>query len=89
MTEIAAFKATHRRRWDSALLDPGDPTSFSDLPAVEIYTVPEVATRLAISIGLTYELVKDGTIPAKRLGRRWIIPRDRFHAWLNDRPETA
>jgi hypothetical protein len=28
-------------------------------------------------------LVRDGTIPALRLGNRWVIPRARFHAWLD------
>jgi len=89
MTEAAASNAFQRRRWDSALLDPGDPTSVNDLPAIQIFTVTQVAVRLGISIGLTYELVKEGKIPAKRLGRRWIIPRDRFYAWLNDLPESV
>ncbi|GAA2573496.1 helix-turn-helix domain-containing protein [Pseudonocardia hydrocarbonoxydans] len=82
-------RSFHRRRWDSTLIDPTDPTSVHDLPPLEIYTVNQVAARLGISVGLTYEMVKEGEIPAKRLGRRWIIPRARFHAWLNDLPETA
>lgn len=82
-------RSFRRQRWDSTLSDPTDPTSVNDLPPVEIYTVNQVAARLGISVGLTYEMVKEGEIPAKRLGRRWIIPRARFHAWLNDLPETA
>lgn len=48
------------------------------------YTVREVAKLLGISLGSTYTLVRDGTIPATRLGGRWLIPRARFHAWLDD-----
>ncbi|SCE83690.1 DNA binding domain-containing protein, excisionase family [Micromonospora coriariae] len=47
------------------------------------YTVREVAKLLGISLGSTYSLVRDGTIPATRLGGRWLIPRARFHSWLD------
>ena len=69
--------------------DVDDPVALADLPQVEIYTVPQAATLLGISAGLAYELVRTGEIPAKRLGRRWIVPRARFHAWLNDLPKGA
>jgi excisionase family DNA binding protein len=48
-----------------------------------VYTVKEVAYLLTLSLGNTYELIRDGSIPAYRLGRRWVIPRTRFHAWLD------
>lgn len=69
--------------------DMDDPVALNDLSQVEIYTVPQVAALLGISDGLAYELVRAGEIPAKRLGRRWIVPRARFHAWLNDLPKGA
>lgn len=47
-----------------------------------VYTVDEVAELLGLSRGLTYDLVRAGTIPAERVGRRWIIPRARLDAWL-------
>ncbi|MFG1954338.1 helix-turn-helix domain-containing protein [Micromonospora sp. NPDC048830] len=53
------------------------------------YTVQEVAKLLGISLGSTYALVRDGTIPATRLGGRWLIPRARFHAWLDGINEPA
>jgi excisionase family DNA binding protein len=34
-----------------------------------------------------YELLQDGTIPAKQFRRRWIISRNQFHAWLDSAPE--
>lgn len=46
------------------------------------YTVDEVAQLLRLSRGAAYERVRDGSIPAERVGRRWLIPRQRFHAWL-------
>lgn len=57
-----------------------------------IYTVDEAATLLGISRGMAYQFVNEGVIPAKRIGRRWVIPRATFHAWLNasgDLPEAV
>ena len=38
-------------------------------------TVEEAAALLGISRGLAYEMVREGKIPAIRLGRRVVIPR--------------
>jgi excisionase family DNA binding protein len=48
-----------------------------------VYTVVEVAQLLSLSRGTAYALVRDGTIPALRLGSRWVVPRARFHTWLD------
>ena len=69
--------------------DMDDPVALNDLSQTEIYTVPQAATLLGISHGLAYDLVRAGEIPAKRLGRRWIVPRARVHAWLNDLSKGA
>lgn len=46
--------------------------------------VSEVAKILGISRNLVYQLIKEGQIPAKRLGqRRIVIPADSFKNWLN------
>ena len=68
---------------------PDDPVSLNDFTASDIYTVGQVAQRLGIGAGLAYELVREGEIPAKRLGRRWVVPRELFHAWLNEMPKGA
>ena len=47
------------------------------------YTVEEVAQLLGTARSATYVAVREGRIPAVRMGRRWLIPRERFHAWLN------
>jgi excisionase family DNA binding protein len=49
-----------------------------------VYTVKEVSLLLRISLGGTYALVRDGENPAIKLGSRWVIPKKRFHAWLDD-----
>jgi excisionase family DNA binding protein len=47
------------------------------------YTVDEAARLLGLSRGIAYQYVRDGVIPAQRVGRRWLIPRERLHAWLD------
>lgn len=48
------------------------------------YTVEEVGELLGLSRGNAYRAVRAGEIPAKRVGRRWVVPRGVFHAWLED-----
>jgi excisionase family DNA binding protein len=74
---------------DVARFDPDEPISLNDLPGAETYTVTEVAARLGIGRCMAYDLVRQGVIPAKRLGRRWIVPRARFTAWLNEQSQGA
>lgn len=47
------------------------------------YTVDEVAELLNLSRGVAYQHVRNGLIPAERIGRRWLIPRKRLHTWLD------
>lgn len=47
------------------------------------YTVDQVAELLGLSRGVTYAHVRSGAIPAIRLGRRWLVSRERFHTWLD------
>jgi excisionase family DNA binding protein len=49
------------------------------------YSVDEVAVLLGVARSVAYEAVRNGTIPATRVGRRWLIPRRRFHEWLDGR----
>jgi excisionase family DNA binding protein len=50
------------------------------------YTVDQIAVLLGVARGVAYESVRNGEIPATRVGRRWLIPRKRFHAWLDGDP---
>lgn len=54
-----------------------------------VYTVAEVAELLSLSIGSTYTLIRNGEIPAKKMGGRWVVPKRRFHAWLDELPEAT
>ena len=47
------------------------------------YTVDEVAALLGVARGAAYDNVRNGLIPAVRVGRRWLVPRSRLHAWLD------
>lgn len=49
-----------------------------------VYSVQEAADLLGLSLGSAYNLVRLGEIPAKQLGSRWVVPKARFHAWLDE-----
>lgn len=59
--------------------DPAAETAES----TAVYTVVEVAKLLKLSRGSAYESVRSGDIPAMKIGHRWVIPKRRFHAWLD------
>lgn len=65
-----------------------DPQGGSDPGDRAAYTVPEAARLLGLSRGNVYALVRAGAIPAMRIGGRWIVPKRRFHSWL-DQQATA
>lgn len=46
-------------------------------------TIPEAAIIIGISRGLAYRLVKEGTIPSLRLGKRLLISRIRLEEFIN------
>jgi excisionase family DNA binding protein len=54
-----------------------------------VYTVQEVAHLLGLALGGTYTLIREGTIPAIKAGGRWVIPKRRFHAWLDGIDDQA
>lgn len=47
---------------------------WNDLPVC--LSVPQAATVLGIGKNLAYQMVHDGRLPALRLGRRLVVPRD-------------
>lgn len=48
------------------------------------FTVPELAEHLNLSLSTTYQYLRQGVIPARRAGRRWIISRLRIARWLDE-----
>ena len=55
-------------------------------PERAVYNVREVSEMLSISLGGTYQLCREGKIPALKLGGRWVVPKARFHIWLDNLP---
>jgi excisionase family DNA binding protein len=49
---------------------------------VKVLTVDEVAQLLRVHRNTVYDCVNDGTIPALRLGRRIVVPRERLEALI-------
>lgn len=45
-------------------------------------TIQEAAKALGIGLNLTYDLVRKGEIPARRLGRRWVVLRQPFQEMM-------
>lgn len=48
-----------------------------------VYSIQEAADLLGISRSYAYELVRNGTIPALVLGRKRVIPKEKFITWIN------
>lgn len=46
------------------------------------YDIPEIAAKLGISTNHAYALARERAFPVIRLGRRLVVPRDRFDSWL-------
>lgn len=52
-----------------------------------VYSIQEVAELLGISKSYAYELVRKGTIPALELGKKRLIPKEKFTEWVNGRKD--
>lgn len=59
------------------------PAPTSDGPRLTI-DVAEAAALLGVSPWLVLQQIARGNLPHKRFGRRILIPRARFLAWLED-----
>jgi excisionase family DNA binding protein len=47
------------------------------------YSVPEAAALLGISSWAAYEAIKRGELPARKIGRRIVVPKIQLDAWLS------
>lgn len=52
-------------------------------------TPEEVGQMMGASLNTVYAGLKKGDIPGRKVGRRWIIGRDRFLSWLNGEEEES
>jgi excisionase family DNA binding protein len=58
-------------------------------PEVRFVTVNEVAEALRVSRMTVYRLIKQGELPALRVGRGYRIHEEDVHRYLNDRFNEA
>ena len=60
----------------------GDITNYTDLPAM--LKVEHISEIMGISKVVAYELVNRPDFPALRIGKRIIIPKDKFLNWIDE-----
>lgn len=60
--------------------------NIDDLP--DVLTIDETARFLRISRGLAFAAARRGDLPAVRIGRRLLVPRQRLLAWLGAESST-
>lgn len=53
-----------------------------------IYTIDEVATMLGLSESYAYKLARERKFPVLQLGRRMVVPKEKFKIWLNSSYES-
>jgi excisionase family DNA binding protein len=51
-------------------------------------SVSEAAEYLGIGRSLAYESVRQGLIPARRIGNRWVIPISALKSWVTSNDEA-
>lgn len=49
------------------------------------HTIDEVAALIGVARSVAYKAVSVGTVLAIRVDRRCLVPRPRFHDWLDGR----
>lgn len=54
-----------------------------------VWTVEEVAERLGVGLGTAYEMVNAGTIRARQINRKWLIPKAALAEYLAGRDNPA
>jgi excisionase family DNA binding protein len=53
--------------------------------APDLLTVHEVAERLRVSYGTVYGLLRDGSLPAVKVGSQWRVDSERLNLFLSER----
>lgn len=60
--------------------------TYQDLPLT--LTAPEVGEVLGISRASAYELVRSEGFPRMKIGKRILVPRDKFIQWIDQQAEV-
>jgi excisionase family DNA binding protein len=48
-------------------------------------TIAEVSQTLRLKPQTLYKMIKEGEIPAVRVGSQWRIPEEKFQEWINQK----
>ena len=51
----------------------------------KFYTIEEITYFFGIHRSSIYKWIKEGTIPARKFGNSWRIPREEFEDWMDFR----
>lgn len=62
-------------------------SNYNELPLT--LSVPEVAAVLGISRAGAYELVHSASFPKVKIGKRIVVPKDKFIQWIDAQVEVA
>lgn len=54
----------------------------------DVLNINELASYLAIPKSTIYKLVREGKIPAQKVGRHWRFHKETIDAWLGNRTEA-
>lgn len=49
---------------------------------MEIYTPEDIAQMFKVSVGTVWKYIRDGKLPASRLGRKYIISEDQLRRFI-------
>ena len=52
-------------------------------------TVEDVATRFGVNVTTVYRLVKEGRLPAFKVGNQWRFREERLEEWVADRERVG
>ncbi len=52
-------------------------------------TIAEVSARLRLTSQTVYKMIKNGHVPAIRVGLKWRIPEDKFLHWLQSQESSS
>jgi len=55
----------------------------------DVFSIDELADYLKIPKSTLYKLVREGKIPAQKVGRHWRFHKETIDAWLGNRNEVV
>ena len=55
----------------------------------DVLSIEDLATYLKIPKSTLYKLVREGKVPAQKVGRHWRFHKEAIDAWLGNRKDQA